>query len=303
MTGAQVSYVGLHAKDAKPRVGVTLDKPLGKNNGSVGGHAYFACNENHGILCPPEFVSLNQKAAVPVALKPNPFADSPQRPKQNEANPFGDGPANTAPNPAPKAKKVNPFDAVKAASEQNVAAKSNPFSAKKAWAKAVSSTKVNPFADEPNTPKAKKSNPFADKPAPGDASSSQDGEPSKGGAAMAPNPFDGEGESDGATTAASSTKGMVTEGMVTTGMTAAPPTKLEDALADTLARKTVLEDCANIDLDDLPTSASRLTRSGTVYSNRSSSAKTTEEAAVPWDPFSAPIQGSSQLLPAALVVL
>ena len=32
------------------RCGVELDKPVGKNNGTVNGEYYFTCEPNHGLL-------------------------------------------------------------------------------------------------------------------------------------------------------------------------------------------------------------------------------------------------------------
>lgn len=32
-------------------VGLELERPEGKNNGSLGGRVYFVCAENHGLFC------------------------------------------------------------------------------------------------------------------------------------------------------------------------------------------------------------------------------------------------------------
>ncbi|VDM96464.1 unnamed protein product [Onchocerca ochengi] len=32
-------------------IGIVLDQPLGKNDGSVDGHRYFSCEPNHGLFC------------------------------------------------------------------------------------------------------------------------------------------------------------------------------------------------------------------------------------------------------------
>jgi hypothetical protein len=45
-----VRFVGSHAENGNPRIGVELDDPVGKNNGTVKGHTYFTCGQNHGAL-------------------------------------------------------------------------------------------------------------------------------------------------------------------------------------------------------------------------------------------------------------
>jgi len=48
-----VRFVGPHKVKATLRVGVELDKQVGKNNGTIGGNTYFHAKERHGILCLP----------------------------------------------------------------------------------------------------------------------------------------------------------------------------------------------------------------------------------------------------------
>ena len=36
--------------------GIELDKPVGKNDGSVNGHRYFTCKPNFGVFAPPSRV-------------------------------------------------------------------------------------------------------------------------------------------------------------------------------------------------------------------------------------------------------
>ena len=54
---------GLHVKKKKLRIGVELDGPLGKNNGSIDGHAYFSCPADYGILVLPSRVRLDATRA------------------------------------------------------------------------------------------------------------------------------------------------------------------------------------------------------------------------------------------------
>ncbi|GAA6094420.1 dynactin subunit 1a isoform X1 [Tachysurus ichikawai] len=45
-----VAYVGATLFASGKWVGVILDEPKGKNDGTVQGKAYFTCKENHGIF-------------------------------------------------------------------------------------------------------------------------------------------------------------------------------------------------------------------------------------------------------------
>jgi tubulin-folding cofactor B len=52
----QVKYVGNLDKKFGYFIGVCLDEPLGKNNGSVNGKRYFECMNNHGVFVRPNSV-------------------------------------------------------------------------------------------------------------------------------------------------------------------------------------------------------------------------------------------------------
>lgn len=49
-------FYGNHKESKKTRIGVRLDTPEGKNNGTVGGHKYFRCDAGHGVLVVPKKV-------------------------------------------------------------------------------------------------------------------------------------------------------------------------------------------------------------------------------------------------------
>jgi hypothetical protein len=53
-----IRFVGMHAINGLPRVGVELDAPRGKNNGTVKGDKYFECTAMHGMLCKPDRIVL-----------------------------------------------------------------------------------------------------------------------------------------------------------------------------------------------------------------------------------------------------
>ena len=48
-----VRFVGPHHTEGTPRVGVELDGATGKNNGTIRGHVYFTCADDHGVLTKP----------------------------------------------------------------------------------------------------------------------------------------------------------------------------------------------------------------------------------------------------------
>eukprot|EP00039_Didymoeca_costata_P024399 m.10188 g.10188 ORF g.10188 m.10188 type:complete len:1476 (-) comp4217_c0_seq1:1475-5902(-) len=61
----KIVFVGPHHEHRTPRIGVVLAEPLGNINGTVGGHKYFECDPNYGILCHPNKVSLMQDHEEP----------------------------------------------------------------------------------------------------------------------------------------------------------------------------------------------------------------------------------------------
>lgn len=67
-----VRFVGQTAFAAGKWVGVELDEPTGKNDGSVAGQRYFACAEGHGVFVRASMVTVLDEAgdteAAPVRL-------------------------------------------------------------------------------------------------------------------------------------------------------------------------------------------------------------------------------------------
>jgi hypothetical protein len=52
-------FYGAHAANGRARCGVELDDAVGRNNGTVGGHAYFQCEPKRGLLVKPDKVTFN----------------------------------------------------------------------------------------------------------------------------------------------------------------------------------------------------------------------------------------------------
>ena len=52
-----IAFVGEHHVTGEYRIGVELDEPRGKNDGTVSGHRYFQCKLLHGVLTIPDRVS------------------------------------------------------------------------------------------------------------------------------------------------------------------------------------------------------------------------------------------------------
>ena len=54
----RVNFIGKTQFAAGEWVGISLDHPDGKNNGSVQGVQYFRCPRNHGLFTQPELLTL-----------------------------------------------------------------------------------------------------------------------------------------------------------------------------------------------------------------------------------------------------
>lgn len=60
-----VRFLGLTQFAEGVWVGVELDAPVGKNDGSVGGHRYFQCKAGYGVLVRPDRVSRRERTSKP----------------------------------------------------------------------------------------------------------------------------------------------------------------------------------------------------------------------------------------------
>eukprot|EP00051_Salpingoeca_urceolata_P024587 m.433669 g.433669 ORF g.433669 m.433669 type:complete len:2065 (-) comp20251_c1_seq2:318-6512(-) len=69
--GGTLRFFGKHAIQPGLRCGVELDLPEGRNNGTVSGHKYFECQENHGLLCAPRKVRLAYDGWLPGVTRLN----------------------------------------------------------------------------------------------------------------------------------------------------------------------------------------------------------------------------------------
>jgi len=85
-------WLGKHAKNDKPRAGVVFRKPVGKHNGTAGGHKYFECRDKHGALVSLNKVSFTTKAAeapAPPSRAQRPTGPRGPHPNQARAAPMG----------------------------------------------------------------------------------------------------------------------------------------------------------------------------------------------------------------------
>lgn len=89
----KVAYVGTTSFSSGKWVGVVLDEPKGKNNGTVQNRAYFACPENHGIFVRQaqlqvidDDVGIKGKGGMGASSSPSPSAS----PADGATTPVGD---------------------------------------------------------------------------------------------------------------------------------------------------------------------------------------------------------------------
>ena len=71
-----VRFVGSASFAAGRWVGVELNAPNGKNDGSVGGITYFSCPPNHGVFVRPSQVKIASLPVCPPCIPLDLFAYS-----------------------------------------------------------------------------------------------------------------------------------------------------------------------------------------------------------------------------------
>lgn len=69
-------------------VGVVLDSPVGKNNGSVLKKQYFRCLDNHGVFVQPHAVTLLRARPRPEVLTPGKLVEFRQPLPRNKKQPL-----------------------------------------------------------------------------------------------------------------------------------------------------------------------------------------------------------------------
>ena len=65
-----LQFIGLHGIHQQPRAGVELERMGGKHNGTTEGHYYFKCRNRYGLLCLPQYLTLDAKPDLGVANDP-----------------------------------------------------------------------------------------------------------------------------------------------------------------------------------------------------------------------------------------
>nr|CAD7194602.1 unnamed protein product [Timema douglasi] len=82
-----VAYVGSTMFASGKWIGVVLDEPRGKNNGSVQGKAYFQCKENHGMFVRQSQLTLLDESGVPIGEISSPLSGASTATTPDEGRP------------------------------------------------------------------------------------------------------------------------------------------------------------------------------------------------------------------------
>ncbi|XP_026725655.1 dynactin subunit 1 [Trichoplusia ni] len=78
-----VAYVGYPTFASGKWIGVILDEPKGKNNGTVRGHAYFTCDENYGVFVRQTQIQLLDSEDNPMETSMTTSTEEPRAPAAN----------------------------------------------------------------------------------------------------------------------------------------------------------------------------------------------------------------------------
>jgi dynactin 1 len=84
---AIVRYVGTTQFQEGEWVGVEMDMPVGKNNGTVQGVQYFECRERYGMFVRPFVPRLIDRPAPPARPRPRPESAAQKRLSVSNTNP------------------------------------------------------------------------------------------------------------------------------------------------------------------------------------------------------------------------
>ncbi|XP_060809126.1 dynactin subunit 1 isoform X2 [Amyelois transitella] len=81
-----VAYIGYPTFATGKWIGVILDEPKGKNNGTVRGHAYFNCEENYGVFVRQTQIQLLDAEDNPMETSMSSMTSSTQEPRATASN-------------------------------------------------------------------------------------------------------------------------------------------------------------------------------------------------------------------------
>ncbi|XP_055856881.1 dynactin subunit 1-like [Episyrphus balteatus] len=112
-TKGRVAYVGVTNFAAGKWVGVILDEPKGKNNGTIKGYSYFKCADNHGVFVRPSQL-IPTVDVVPHNNTPAPAPAHAPAPHSTRSSDYGHVPI------APKTTKLNRTKSFLSSSSQSL---------------------------------------------------------------------------------------------------------------------------------------------------------------------------------------